>query len=413
MGINQITAFGSAPAPRTLFVNSNPGQQQVFGTTGGPVQFSLKPTQAVHIPAGNFMVQAGAYSNLQVWDQQSYMWRFITGFDQVPYQVSSDGSNFQVVNTTGGVIGAVVTNKGSTVLPPNGFYGYNQNLQFVQIINGSTTTGLAPSTANVGATTTGGALLNVFIGGSVSTVTVVAANAGSGFLEAPNLICIPPAGQGAQPFIPATATCVLSSGAIGAVTVTNQGAGYVSAPTWMVVPQEGDTANTYSSVTFTTVMTNANAVSAVTVASPGTAAFSSVPTITFTGTLPPTSAAATALMNFSIASVALNAAGAAYGATQPTITLASNSVLMPTPTNTNPAIEQNLVLTQVQPIIQAFSAAGGTLTAGSTPTIMFGGYGFYSVPQAVVQSTSTIPTSYATWTVTAGGLTDNILLYPI
>ena len=118
-------------------------------------------------------------------------------------------------------------------------------------------------------------------------------------------------------------------------------------------------------------------------------------------------------MNFGITAVALNAAGGAYGATQPTITLASNSVLMPTPTNTNPAIEQNLVLTQVQPIIQAFSAAGGTLTAGSTPTIMFGGYGFYSVPQAVVQSTSTIPTSYATWTVTAGGLTDNILLYPI
>lgn len=411
MGINQITAFGSAPAPRTLFVNSNPGQQQVLGTTGGPVQFSLKPTQGIHIPAGNFMVQAGAYSNLQLWDQQSYLWRFITGFDQVPYMVSSDGSNAQVINTTGGVIGAVVTNKGSTVLPANGFYGYNQNLQFVQIINGSTTTGLAPSTAQVGATTTGGALLNVFIGGSVSTVTVVAGS--TGFTEAPNLICIPPAGQGAQPFIPATATCVLSGSAIGAVTVTNQGAGYVSAPTWMVVPQESDIANNYSSVTFTTVMTNVNQVSAVTVASPGTAAFSAVPTITFTGTLPPTSAAATALMNFSIASVALNAAGGAYGATQPTVTLASNSALMPTPTNTNPTIEQNLVLNQVQPIIQAFSAAGGTMTAGSTPTVMFGGYGFYSVPQANVQSTLTIPTSYATWTVTAGGMTDNIYLYPI
>ena len=411
MGIGQITAFGSNPPPRTLFVNSNPGQQQTFGTTGGPLQYSLKPTQAIHIPAGNFMVQAGAYSNLQVWDNQSYMWRFLTGFDQVPYQVSSDGSNFQVVNATGGVIGAVVTNKGTAVGTPNGFYGYNQNLQFVQIVNGSTTLGLSPATASVGATTTGGALLNVFIGGSVSTVTALVA--GTGFAEAPNLICVPPAGQGSQPYIPATATCVLSGSAIGTVTVTNQGAGYVSAPTWLVVPQEGDTLNNYSSVTFTTVMTNANQVSAVTVASPGTAAFSAVPSITFAGTLPPTSAAATPLMNFSIASVALNAAGGAYGATQPTYTIAGNSALLPTPTNTNPAIEANLVLTSVQPVIQAFSAAGGTMTAGSTPTVLFGGYGFYSVPQASVQSLLTIPTSYATWTVTAGGQTDNIYLYPL
>ncbi len=411
MGINQISAFGSAPAPRTLFVNSNPGQQQVLTQTGGPVQFPLKPTQAIHVPLGNFMIQAGAYSNLQVWDQQSYLWRFITGFDQVPYQVSSDGSNYQVVNTTGGVIGAVVTTKGTAVGTPNGFYGYNQNLQFVTIVGGATTLGLTPSTAAVGATTTGGALLNVFIGGSVSTVTVVTGSAG--FTEAPNLVCIPPSGQGSQPYIPATATCVLSGTAIGAVTVTNQGAGYVSAPTWMVIPQESDVANNYSSVTFTTVMTNANQVSAVTVAGVGTAQFTAVPTITFAGTLPPTSAAATALMNFSITAVALNAAGGAYGATQPTYTIAGNSVLLPTATNTNPAIEGGLVPTIVQPVIQAFSAAGGTMTAGSTPTVLFGGYGFYSVPQANVQSLLTIPTSYATWTVTAGGNTDNIYMYPI
>ena len=412
MGILNITAFGSNPPPRTVFVNSNPNQQQTLGTTGGPIQYALKPTQAIHVPAGNFLVQAGAYSNLQVWDNQSYLWRFLTGFDQIPYMLSSDGSNFQIVNTTGGVIGAVVTNKGTAVGTANGFYGYNQNLQFVQIINGTTTTTLSPTTAAVSATTTGGALLNTFIGGSINT-TVTIVNGGTGFAEAPNLIVVPPYGQGAQPYIPATITCTISGGVINAVTVTNQGAGYVAAPTILVVPQEGDTANSYGSVVLTTTLTNANQVSAVTVASPGTAAFSAVPTITLGGTNPPTSAAATALMNFAIASVALNAAGAAYGATQPTATLASNSTLLPTPTNTNPAIESNLVLTAVQPVIQAFSAAGGTMTAGSTPTVLFGGYGFYSVPQAVVQSMSTIPTSYATWTVTAGGQVDNIFLYPI
>ena len=412
MGINQLGAFGLAPSNRSFFAASNPGQQQQVSTYGGPLQFALKPTQALHVPTGNWLVIAGQYSNLQQWDSASYLWRFLTGFDQVPYMLSSDGSNTQIVNTSGGVIGAVVTNKGTAVGTTNGFYGYNQALTFVSIQNGATTLGLTPATAVAGATTTGGALLNVFIGGSIST-SVTITSGGTGFAEAPNLIVLPPANQGGQPFIPATATCTISGGAINAVTVTNQGAGYVAAPTIIAVPQEGDTANSYASVVLTTALANANQVSAVTVASPGTAQFTSVPTITFTGTNPPTSAAATALMNFGITAVTLNAAGAAYGATQPTYTIAANSVLLPTAVNTNPAIENGLVSPIVQPVIQAFSAAGGTMTAGSTPTVLFGGYGFYSVPQANVQSTLTIPTSYATWTVTAGGFTDNILLYPI
>jgi hypothetical protein len=411
MGINQLGAFGIQPSSRSSFVNSNSGQQQQIQTYGGPLTFNLKPTQAVHVPAGNWLVQAGQYSDVQQWDQQAYLWRFLSGFNQIPYMVSSDGSNLQVVNTTGGVIGAVVTNRGTAGTNINGFYGYNQNLQFVQIQNGVTTTGLAPATALVGATTTGGALLNCFVGGSVSTITVGGTN--TGFTEAPSLIIVPPSNQGSQPFIPATATCVLSGSAIGTVTVTNQGAGYVAAPTVIVVPQESDTANSFSGVTFTVTLTNVNQLSAVTVASPGTAAVATVPTITITGTAFPASAAATALMNFSIVSVALNAAGGAYGATQPTVTVAANSALMPTATNTNPAIELNLVPTIVQPVIQAFSAAGGTMTAGSTPTVLFGGYGFTNTIQANVQSTLTIPTTYATWTVTSGGNTDVIYLYQL
>jgi hypothetical protein len=412
MGINQLGAFGINPSPRAFFVNSNAGQQQQVQTNGGPFQFMLKPTQAVHVPAGNWLVQAGQYSNLQQWDSSSYLWRFLSGFDQVPYMVSSDGSNLQVVNTSGGVIGAIVTNKGSAVGTTNGFYGYNQALQFVQIQGNQITTGLTPATAVCGVTTTGGALMNVFIGGSVNT-SVTITNGGSGFAEAPTLVVVPPTTQGVQPYIPATATCTIAGGVINAVTITNQGAGYVAAPTILVVPQEGDTLSAWSTTVLTTTLTNVNQVSAVTVASPGTAQFTSVPTLTFTGTNPPTSAAATALMNFSITAVTLNAAGGAYGATQPTITIAANSTLVPTNTNTNPAIEQNLIPTPVQPVIQAFSAAGGTMTAGSTPTVLFGGYGYYSVPQANVQSTLTIPTSYATWTVTAGGNSDNIYLYPV
>ena len=411
MGINQLGAFGINPSPRTLFVNSNGGQQQTVVQNGGPLQYSLKATQAVHVPAGNFIVQAGQYSNIQQWDNTSYMWRFLSGYDQVPYMISSDGSNVQVVNTTGGVIGAVVTNKGTAgAATINGFYGYNQALTFVQIVNGVTTLGLTTSTAQVSATTTGGALLNVFVGGSINT-TVTITNGGSGFLEAPALIVVPPSTQGNQPYIPATATCTISGGVINAVTVTNQGAGYVAAPTILVVNQEGDLTGSWSTAVLTTTLTNSGQISAVTVASPGTATFTSVPTITFGGTSAPASAAATALMNFSITALTINAAGTGYGNAQQTITLATNTTALPTPTNTNPAIELGLIPNPVQPQVQAISQSGGTVTG--TGTITFGGYGFYSVPLANLYGTTTLETARATWTVTAGGNPDNIYLYPI
>ena len=382
MGINQLGYFGLQPSPRTLFVNSNGGQQQTVSLTGGPLPISLKSTQAVHVPQGNFLVMPGQYSSVQQWDSSAYLWRFMSPYSSTPIMVSSDGSNVQVVNTTGGVIGAIVTNRGTAIAASNnGFYGYNQALQFVAINNGQTTTGLTTATAAVAATTTGGALLNVFIGGSINT-TVTITNGGTGFLEAPTLVVVPPSNQGSQPFIPATVTCTISGGVINGVTVVNQGAGYVSAPTIIAVNQEGDTVGGYANVVLTCTMTNIGQVSAVTVASPGTAQFTATPSITFTGTTVPGSAAATVIMNYSITAVALNAAGGAYGATQPTITIAAPSVLLAATTNTNPAIETNLVPQINQPIIQAFSAAGGTMT-------------------------------YATWTVTAGGNPDVVYLYPI
>lgn len=411
MGIQQLGSFGMAPSSRTYFAANNSGQQQTVSNTGGPLAFALKSTQAVHVPGGNWIVQAGQYSNIMTWDQQSMMWRFLTPFDQVPYMLSSDGSNYQVVNTTGGVIGAVVTNAGTANTELNGFYGYNQSLQFVQYQNGVLTTGLSTSTAPVSATTTGGALLNVFVGGAINT-SVTITSGGSGFTEAPNLIVVPPANQGAQPFIPATMTCTISGGAINAVTVTNQGAGYVSAPTVLVVPQESDTTGTYSTAVLTTSLsTYTGKVTAVTMASPGTAQFTSVPTITFGGTVGIASAAATALCNFSITALAINAVGAVYGTSKPTYTIAQHASALPTPVLTNPAIELNLMPAQYQPVVHALSATGDM--TGVTPTILHGGYGFLNVPLASPYPLTTIATTQATWTVTAGGNTDTVYLYPI
>jgi len=406
MGIKQLSAFGIAPSQRSQFIANNSGQQQQISTTGGALTFSLKGSQYTLIPAGEFIVQAGVYSNVQVWDQQSMMWTFLSGFDQVPYMISSDGTNYRIINTTGSPIGAVITNKGSGT-PSNGFYGYNQAGQAVTIIGGNTTVG---ASSVLSATTPNGGTWNLFVGGAIST-TVTITTAGTGYTIAPTLVVIPPANQGSQPYIPATMSCTISAGAINAVTVHNQGAGYVSAPTVMIVNAQGDVTGSGGVLTTTLLSTSQNTVTAITNANPGTAAQTSVPSFTFAGSAS-TGVAATVLMNMSITSVAINAVGAAYGATQPTYTMASNTTALPTPVLTNPAIELGLVQPPVQPHIFSLSAAGGTMT-GSTGSVLFGGYGFYSAPTASVCGLNSIETTKATWTVTAGGNTDHVHLYPI
>ena len=418
MGINNLSAFGNAISGRGLAVANNAGQQQQVNTTGGPITFDLESTKTQIIPAGNFMVQAGSYSNVQVWDNQSYLWRFLTPFDNVPYIVSSDGTNYRVANTTGQVIGAVVTNKGTANTGvPNGFYGYNYAGSFVQIVNGVTTTGLttgSSGTALLSATTTGGTTLNTWIGGAVTSVTYTAGTtANTGFVVPPQLIVVPPASQGNQPFLPCTLKAVLTGAASSSVVVVNQGAGYVAAPTILVVNAPGDTTGVMNSSTLTAVLGLANQVAAVTVANGGTTVggLTSVPTITFNGTYP-ASAAAAALCNFSVVSLAMNSAGAAYGTSLPVTTNFVNGSAVPATTNTQPAVELGLLPMVQQPNVVLSSAAGGTLTA--TPTVLYGGYGFYSPPVASISATgSTVPTTLATFTVTTGGNTDTIYLLPI
>ena len=416
MGINNLSAFGNAIGGRGLAVANNAGQQQQVNTTGGPISFDLEPTKAQIIPAGNFMVQAGLYSCVQVWDNQSYMWRLLSTMDNAPTMISSDGTNYRVANTTGQVIGAVVTNKGTANTGvPNGFYGYNYAGSFVQIQGGVTTTGLTTATATIIATTTGGATLNTWIGGAVTSVTYTAGTtANTGFVVPPQLIVVPPASQGNQPFLPCTLKAVLTGSAISSVVVVNQGAGYVAAPTILVVNAPGDVTGVMNSSTLTAVLGLANQLAAITVANGGTTVggITSVPTITMSGTTTITSAAATALMNLSVVSLAMSGAGAAYGTSLPVTSTFVNGSALPATTNTQPAVELGILPILMQPNVVLSSAAGGTITA--TPTVLYGGSGFYSPPVASISATgTTVPTTLATYTVTTGGNNDTIYMFPI
>ena len=427
MGINIAAAFGTLPPPRTFFVNNNAGQQQILNTTGGLFEFSLRPASWVMVPAGNYLLQAGQYSNLQTWDQSSYTWRFLTGFDSVPYMVSSDGTNFRVCNTTGGVVGAVVTNVGSGYV--QGFYGFNALGVAVTIINGATTAGNPYLIATPSA---GGATFNTFVGGGVSAIAtpnVAAGNvnsfAGTGYTQAPIVIITPPSNQGAQPFIPATATAVITAGGIvGAITVVNQGAGYVGPPTVTFVNATGDTTGAGAFVTSNTTsitMTVVTTVQAITVASPGAntianTGLAAVPTIAFTGTATIGALAAAAIPNLSIRAVATIAtAGVAYGTSLPVAyQVVGGAYAGAASAVTNPTTEIQLITPVVPSYIVGSSAAGGTIT--TIPTVQYGGYGYTSVPTLTAYPTGAAAltgVTLATFTLTMGGNTDTIQLYPI
>jgi hypothetical protein len=423
MGINQLTAFGTNPPARTFFVTNNAGQQQSTSLTGGALTLTLPASntagttsRAFTIPAGNWIVQAGQYSNVQIWDQQSYFWRYLTAFDQIPYFVSSDGTNARIINTTGGVVGAVVTNVGTAnTAVPNGFYGYDKYNNFVVIQNGTANTALSTATAPVSATTTQGGLLNVFIGGSISTtITVVnGTTASSGYTQAPQVIVVPPANQGAQPYIPATVKAVLTGGAISSLTVINQGAGYVAAPTLQIVNAPGDTTGALNTTTFTLTLVNTNQLAAVTVAFPGNQTYTSAPTITMSGTQTITSAAATAICNLVVTAVAANAAGAGYGTSIPWIPVWSGGGVTATQaaTATNPAIQTQLINPPLAPLFTVTTSAGGVPAAPAA--ISFNGYGYATTPVLKAlqgAGNSTYQTTDATWTVTMGGIDDTVFL---
>ena len=404
---NTLTAFGSPMPPRAFFVANNGGQQQTVQLYGGALEFALAPTQAVHVPGGNFIVFGGQYANLQVWDSTSLLWRFLSATDRLPNAIYSDGSNFQIVNTTGCPIGAVVTNAGSGLV--NGFYGYNQALSGISIVSGAVAAG-GNSYLTVTASA-GGSLWNAFVGGAISTTVAITAG-GSGFNEAPNLIVVPPSNQGAQPFIPASMTCTISGGAINAVTVTNQGAGYVSAPTVLVVPQESDTAANFTAAVLTPALTGSGTVTAVTNASPGTAATSANPTLAFGGTSGGGGAAATTIGNYVVVSATV-AGGAGYGNAQPYQAFMIGGYSAAVPVYTNPATETAIISPTSQSILTGVSNAGGT---PQTPVVRYAGYGFQTTSTMQLKAfaaAGTIPTTDATFTLTAGGQTTTLWLVPI
>jgi hypothetical protein len=181
---------------------------------------SLVGGESCYIPPGNYLVTLGGQTVLQWWDPVQYSWRDygLPGYNTMP--VHSDGYNWRLFNASGVVAGASITTPGT---------GGTNGIGPAQT---GTTVAFAASNSTGGITAAGYAI----VGGAVGTVggALTITNAGSGFLEPPQLLLDPPPIGGVQ----ATAIAVLSAtGTIASATMVNPGAGYTSVPNVYVVPQ--------------------------------------------------------------------------------------------------------------------------------------------------------------------------------
>jgi hypothetical protein len=424
MSVNKISGLVNLPGPPVPIslaagnVFMLPPGQGVVGSWGAITSPQIGLNSQM---TGQFFVELGLLTCLQVYDYQLYAWRNVQVAPGQMVFVSSDGTNFRIANTTGSPVGAVITALGSG--GTDGFYGYNNQRQAITIQNGVTTVGNTLFTVS----TTGGALWNAIVGGQISTsinftasttyyqnlagwyvagAPSVTGNPGSGYVAAPNIVFVPPPNQGSQPYILPTATCTISGGAITAVNVVSSGAGLLGLPGILVIPQPGDTTGGGAVLGWTAgngVEQNAGKCVALWPLFPGTAQ-TSVPSFTFGGTSNP-GPTATAIMNFTVTSFSAGTAGVgytnAYGVWQGGITAGSDLT-------GNPSWNKNISLPIFPPITVAATTALPAL-AGN-----FGGVNIQAIPSycAIPNGTAAPSTANAT-TPVVGGAPDTFFLITV
>lgn len=371
-----------------------------ISTLANPVTTLSLPSGVPYVlPSGQYLVTPGKYTFQQNWDPSTYGWRTLgTPAQSDPTVVSADGFNKRLMNLTGTVVGAVITNAGSGytngiyypagVLAPNGTTGILGNPNAALQAG----TAAAPSVTVAAGGGTNLAQGIVIVGGAINT-TIVITTAGTLYTYPPTLIISnPPAGGW-----PATATCTLTAGAIGSVTVTNQGAGYTVAPTVTVVRHPLDITGSGAVLTVNATLVGSGTITGISFPING-AGYSTVPAITFS---PASTTAATAIMCWTATTVtwtgATNAANGAVGIIGSSVT-AGASVLL------NPDYQTNLFTPRM-----GFTALSTSATP-TTTTIIDGGL-HQIVPNAVLATNSNGTISAATTTtIVQGGIADTTIL---
>lgn len=320
------------------------------------------------LPAGQLNIELGRQTAIQFYNSYNGTWNILVGGPSIsPISILSDGQNYRIINLSGTIAGASVTNQGSGT--------------YVQ----------ATTSVTFGAPATGGVTaLGVPIVGGDLVLTV--ASGGTNYSPLTYLVIQTPwvaGGQNSVGSLPAYALPTVTAGAIASTTFTGgfAGAGYGTAPTVTVVDPTG--AGSGAVVTAAIGVTNAALITGILMTNMGAGYDGThIPTVTITGA--GSSAAATAVPLMALKSITVSAGG----------TVLTNSFLM---------TDGGIVVTSLNGESTTFrSAFASTTTSAGIITaaaVEDEGFGFQSVPKVGYINTGAIATGAPTLVPVVGGVT--------
>ena len=357
------------PAPQTLYpANLAPNAPY----TPGQNAISLAPGEVVIVPPGDFWIDPGKYSQIQVLDPVTTTWRGWNNAREQLTRVFSDGFNVRVFNPLGCNVAAVVTTVGSA---------------YVQ-----STTSITPSSGN--------STWQPIVGGQPGSVTITSVGANYGI--APQIyIPAPP-----SPGIPMTAYATITSGTLNSISITNAGGGYAVVPPITILPSPYDP--NLSSITAGVAkwqsLLNSGAIVGVLCTNPGVPTASAV---TFTVT--PSGASVTAVWMSTTTSLSLSSAGGALGTSGYVTSTGGN---YQGTAEASGAVQPYFDLSGYVPrplITGAATLSGGSIT--TIGTILDGGQ-FVGTASPVVVSALTGAPTLATIVLTQGSVPDTVWIQP-
>lgn len=284
MPINKISGGQTLYPPMTVPLSGGmsyllPVGQGIVGTFGASQQGFTGYTLT-----GQYIVNLGQFCDLQTYDQNLQYWRTLTPAKTGFLVISSDGSNFRIVNSTGCPVAAFITG----------------------MTGGTPAAGLNSQSVVASA---GGSTWNALFGGALAQFATSIINTGSSYTSPPQIIFQPPANQGATPYIIPTAKAVLTSQSISSVTVLSSGAGMVGLPSIVVIPAPGDTTGGGASLAVSGSITT-SLVAAIYPTKYGTP-LTVAPALSFT--VSTSTLTAQAVMNFTVTGVSVTTAAASLG----------------------------------------------------------------------------------------------------
>lgn len=353
------------------------------------------------IPAGNYFVQVGEYSEMQFLDPVTGIWRTQLSAGESGH-FAIDGANFRLANLTGCPVAAIITTNAAT----------------------GATTGIGATATNLTVTASSGASTWCpIVGGAISLTCVTGVTGsipGSGYLFPPTAIISAPPPGGLQ--ATAHVTGIPTTGALLAaqVIIDNQGAGYnlastgFAAATLTIINDPRDTVGVPGSnagVAGVQIRLGLTGTGLLTGLYPLTQGLplTGVPTLAFSAG----AGAATAVMNFTVNGFVTGMTGVVFSTGGQLMMISNANVLTTTPTWTNPIHEKSATFPRPARIS---IAAGSTLTTTGA-VVEDGGFGIQLVPSLAIVGQVISLTGFLTGvvfpTATVGGVTDTSWLQPI